>query len=279
MNLRQIVTGFGFLAALGFATVANARSGYLTTFNSLYGTANTKLSSCDTCHPSGSKARNSYGADFEAGQLAGKTDMAALIAIQPIDSDGDSFTNLDEITALTFPGDAADKPGTPPPPTCADVDGDNYAVCDGVCVLAAGDSCGDCADAIASVNPGVTEICTDGTDNNCDGKIDSADAMCAAAAPSDYDIASVRATSGVAVGRKASLKVNVVQVVAGPATLVVQATEGGLTTTVGTVSLNAAGTYSFAYAATISGGAIGWTATIQDQDSDADAATAVTKVR
>src|SRR5690349_15394569 len=37
---------------------------------------------------------------------------------------------------------------------------------------------GDCNDADPSVNPGISETCTDGVDNNCDGATDSADYAC-----------------------------------------------------------------------------------------------------
>ncbi|MDX2093728.1 MAG: MopE-related protein [Kofleriaceae bacterium] len=37
---------------------------------------------------------------------------------------------------------------------------------------------GDCDDANAAINPGVSETCTDGVDNNCDGNLDSADYAC-----------------------------------------------------------------------------------------------------
>jgi hypothetical protein len=40
-------------------------------------------------------------------------------------------------------------------------------------------ACGnDCNDANAAVNPGATEVCTGGVDDNCNGKVDCADAAC-----------------------------------------------------------------------------------------------------
>jgi hypothetical protein len=56
-----------------------------------------------------------------------------------------------------------------PPPTCTDADGDSYAV--------EGGECGpvDCADDSPAVNPGAVENCTNGSDDNCNGLIDTQD--------------------------------------------------------------------------------------------------------
>jgi len=88
-----------------------ARSGYLTDFNGKYGTTGTALDSCLVCHAataSGGRSnnRNNYGT---AWATAG-TNLAAFGAIEGADSDGDSFTNIQEINARTFPGDPNSKP-------------------------------------------------------------------------------------------------------------------------------------------------------------------------
>lgn len=109
----------------------------------------TKLDSCTTCHSGGSyttgtppnqktttlgscqwchyitkygaeateenllKTLNSYGLDYKnAGRNA-----AALQAISGFDSDGDGFTNLAEINALTYPGEIKDNPNSVPAPS------------------------------------------------------------------------------------------------------------------------------------------------------------------
>lgn len=93
----------------------------LDTFNSVYGTKGTKLDTCSTCHTSG-RLLNSYGNDAkrkfsimkasdsqtEEAQIVAFVE--ALKAIEPIDSDGDGFSNSEEITARTFPGDPSDHP-------------------------------------------------------------------------------------------------------------------------------------------------------------------------
>lgn len=53
----------------------------------------------------------------------------------------------------------------------ADVDGDGY------------DITVDCNDKVSSINPGASEVCGDGKDNNCDGMIDSEDSICAHTPP------------------------------------------------------------------------------------------------
>lgn len=108
----------GLLLVLVVALVgvpeALARSDYLTAFETKYPSAmGTKLDNCDTCHAGpvlfsvtgSSKQVNYYGRDYNLKNH----DFAA---IEGIDSDGDGFTNIDEINALTFPGDPNDKPAT-----------------------------------------------------------------------------------------------------------------------------------------------------------------------
>lgn len=60
----------------------------------------------------------------------------------------------------------------PPPAACTDADRDGFFAQGGICGPR------DCNDANAAVNPGATERCGDGIDNDCDGAIDSADKEC-----------------------------------------------------------------------------------------------------
>jgi hypothetical protein len=91
---------------LGSHAIAQASSGYLTTFNTRYGTNGTALNSCLVCHTTASASpsiRNSYGAAFGS-------HAHSYPQIEALDSDGDSFTNLQEIQARTFPGNASSHP-------------------------------------------------------------------------------------------------------------------------------------------------------------------------
>ena len=104
------------LSADGFAVLgspAQSTPEYLSQFNAKYDTRGTKLDSCRTCHQGDTgNAENvgPYGKDFGANNH----DFAA---IEGKDSDGDGFTNIDEIKAETFPGDPGDNPDTKPAPT------------------------------------------------------------------------------------------------------------------------------------------------------------------
>ncbi|MFH1756241.1 MAG: hypothetical protein ABIA59_11135, partial [Candidatus Latescibacterota bacterium] len=77
--------------------------------NTLYGTDGLILDQCDTCHlPGGSYSQfNPYGDDLKTSfnQLGNIT--AALQAVEGMDSDGDGDSNIIEINALTFPGEAS----------------------------------------------------------------------------------------------------------------------------------------------------------------------------
>jgi len=104
--------------------------------------AGTKLDSCNLCHSGGSYTSggktttygncqwchykygykephgniddtlNPYGLDYK---LAGQS-AAAVQAIASLDSDGDGYTNADEIAAVRYPGDPADDPTKFPAP-------------------------------------------------------------------------------------------------------------------------------------------------------------------
>jgi hypothetical protein len=110
--LATIVAVF---VAVSFSSTSDtsAFSGYLTAFNTKYGTDGTKLDDCATCHNE-DFSLNDYGAAIEA--QGGAID-AALAAVESLDSDGDTYSNIDEITARTWPGDATDFPGGGPTPT------------------------------------------------------------------------------------------------------------------------------------------------------------------
>ena len=103
--------GFSFLVS-----PAQSTPEYLSQFNARYKTQGSHLDSCLTCHTSqsgGAENMNPYGKDFGAANH----DFGA---IEPKDSDGDGFSNVDEIKAGTFPGDPNEnpnkKPEAPPKP-------------------------------------------------------------------------------------------------------------------------------------------------------------------
>ena len=97
---------------------ANAYTSDLNNFIGRYpNAANSKLNSCTTCHTSG-YGFNGYGSHYRSYGLAGSEGR---------DSDGDDAVNIDEITALTWPGDASDFPAPTNQPPVADA-GTDFSV-------------------------------------------------------------------------------------------------------------------------------------------------------
>lgn len=95
-NLGTVGTSAAFFFALGLlANPAFAKLAYLKQFKEMYPSARA-LHSCVACHDSVPKL-NPYGLDY--GKFA-----RDLKALEPLDSDGDTYTNLVEIQAQTFPG-------------------------------------------------------------------------------------------------------------------------------------------------------------------------------
>ena len=123
MRRTLIVVGAGW-ALLAAAPDAGARPPGPQVFCDTYPDAPvcaSGLPDCATCHM-GPPVRNQFGASIEAVLLPGEprplsdADFAAalpgaLAAVEGDDSDGDGFSNIDEINGGTGPGDAGSKPG------------------------------------------------------------------------------------------------------------------------------------------------------------------------
>ncbi len=100
---------FGLLIVAASASTASAKSTFLGDFNARYGTAGTPLDSCSLCHTN-IPSVNGYGADWV-------DNSKSFSAIEGRDSDGDGWSNIDEILALSMPGDATSVPSPPPTTT------------------------------------------------------------------------------------------------------------------------------------------------------------------
>lgn len=92
---------------LSRSTTASANFGDISNAETQYpGIVGSRIDTCALCHLGSPPNLNPFGSDY----LSHGRNTAALVAIQNLDSDGDGFTNLAELTALTFPGDATDHP-------------------------------------------------------------------------------------------------------------------------------------------------------------------------
>jgi hypothetical protein len=98
---------FALLGILGMTAVTAIEAYPFTSdgvlFNEEYKTTGTQLDNCMTCHRGKSAKKNAYGSDYKK---AGYT----FEAIEESDSDGDGFSNIEEIGAGTFPGDPKSRP-------------------------------------------------------------------------------------------------------------------------------------------------------------------------
>src|SRR3990172_4433570 len=86
---------------------------YWSSFRTTYPAAASALASdCRICHvsPSGGGTRTSYGNAY-------RTANFSFSAIEPLDSDSDGYTNIVEITAITWPQDATSHPTDSTAPT------------------------------------------------------------------------------------------------------------------------------------------------------------------
>ena len=167
------------VAPLMLAGVAEARQAF---FNSIMRAAvypqleGTKFETfrCLWCHVEDSAGpRNPYGLDYEAEYYV--TDVVtAAINIEQIDSDGDGYTNIEELNAATWPGFAEDSPDAS---MCTDNDGDGVSPDGGICGQQI--DCDDNDPSIPVFESPAYGVCNDGKDNDCDGTVDCLDNSCA----------------------------------------------------------------------------------------------------
>ena len=88
----------------------NALAGDLSSAVSKYpNISSSSLNSCDLCHTASIPNLNPYGAAYKSNGR----NTAAFGAIENLDSDNDGFSNIQEINALTFPGNLASFPSVP----------------------------------------------------------------------------------------------------------------------------------------------------------------------
>jgi hypothetical protein len=91
---------------------ASANPDFLGAFNRYYSTANPRLNTCVLCHGVDFDPwLNPYGLNISGTLIrTGTMRTPNFSAIESIDSDGDGYTNIQEINAGSFPGNALDFP-------------------------------------------------------------------------------------------------------------------------------------------------------------------------
>ncbi len=102
---KKVRIGLLLFVVIALIGIPQASAYYRTEFLANYSVRGTVLDTCEVCHliDDSWPARNPYGTDFE---LYGHN----FTNIENLDSDGDGFTNIQEISELTFPGNASSHP-------------------------------------------------------------------------------------------------------------------------------------------------------------------------
>jgi hypothetical protein len=102
-HMRRLAIAILLTVALAItAQSAHAVPDYLTAFEAQYPAAvGSRIDTCNLCHTAAIPQLNPYGMAYQG---AGHQ----FAPIENLDSDGDGYTNLAEIMALSFPGDPAD---------------------------------------------------------------------------------------------------------------------------------------------------------------------------
>ena len=143
LTARWLTAGALALAAsLLCAESAHARPVAPALFCAVYGDAPACAgmpASCDTCHQ-GPPVVNAFGSDVRDGLLQRTSSPFAdgdfeaylaqvLMELETVDSDGDGFSNLEEIESGTEPGQSSSFPAAPECPAADDVVGLEYQIC------------------------------------------------------------------------------------------------------------------------------------------------------
>lgn len=105
LTLSLLLAG-GFLWLNQPTQVSANISDYTLAENTFAAIPGSRIDNCSLCHSS-VPSLNPYGSAYKSG---GRGMASSLTNINNLDSDGDGFSNLQEINSLTYPGDALDFP-------------------------------------------------------------------------------------------------------------------------------------------------------------------------